>query len=110
MSTVKKMKARYQVGDRVSFLYGPRQVNGEVVEDRGPLGAHGRRVLLVRPDLGQDEETTFEVPEDNLEDFSQELEDKAKPGTRVEFSVTYTWQEATRQWQATVKRGRNYRG
>jgi hypothetical protein len=75
MSAAKKLKARFQVGDRISFLYGPRQVQGYVVEDRGPLGAHGRRIFLVRADLGQDEETMFEVPEDDLEDFSQAAED-----------------------------------
>jgi hypothetical protein len=25
-------------GDRVSFLYGPRRVEAQVVEDRGPIG------------------------------------------------------------------------
>jgi hypothetical protein len=110
MSAAKKLKARFQVGDRISFLYGPRQVQGYVVEDRGPLGAHGRRIFLVRADLGQDEESTFEVPEDDLEDYSQAAEDKASPGLRVEFSVTYSRQGSSRKWQARAKRGRVYRG
>ena len=53
MSVAKKRKARFQIGDRVYFLYGTRQVHGKVVEDRGPLGAHGKRIFLVRADIGQ---------------------------------------------------------
>jgi hypothetical protein len=106
----KKKKARFHVGDRVLLLYGPRQVEGYVVEDRGPLGAHGRRIFLIRADLGQDEEATFEVPEDNLEHFSQATEDKASPGPRVEFSVTYTRQGSSRKWQAETKPGRVHQG
>ena len=110
MSTAKKMKPRFKVGDRVSFLYGPRQVNGEIVEDRGPLGAFGRRMFLVRADVSPEQETAFEIPEDNLEDFSQESVDSASPGRRVEFSVAYTRLGTSRQWRATVKRGRVYPG
>jgi hypothetical protein len=110
MSVAKKMKARFQIGDWVSFLYGPRQVHGKVVEDRGPLGAHGRRIFLVQADIGQDEEATFEVPEDNLDEFTQAIEDEPSPGTRVEFKVTYVRQGLSRTWRAKVDRGRVYQG
>lgn len=110
MSTTKKMKPRFQVGDQVSFLYGPRQVNGKVVEDRGPLGAFGRRMFLVRADLGAEQEATFEIPEDNLKDFSREIVESSSSGSRVEFIVTYTRLGTSRLWRATVKRGRVYQG
>lgn len=58
---------RFRVGDWVAFLYGPRKVSAEVVEDRGLLGMQGRRLYRVRLDLDQGESTTFELSEEDLE-------------------------------------------
>ena len=110
MSAIKKRKPRFRVGDPVSFLYGPRRVSGKVIEDRGPLAAHGRRIYLVQPVIGQDEPTMFEVPEDDLEEPSQAGEDEKEPGTRVEYSVTYVRRGETSVWRPTIKRGRVYHG
>jgi hypothetical protein len=96
------------VGDLVSLLYGPRRVSGKVIEDRGPLGAHGRRIYLVQAVIGQDEPTMFEVPEDNLEEASQADEDAKESGTRVEYSVTYVRQGPSSVWRPTINRGRVY--
>jgi hypothetical protein len=110
MSAIKKTKPRFRVGDSVTFLFGSRQITGVVIEDRGPLGAHGRRIFLVRVATGQDEPTTFEVPEDNLEEPSQVDEGEQRPGARVEFSITYVRRRGTSTWQPTVKRGQVYQG
>ena len=31
-------KARFKKGDRVRFRWGPQSPEGEIVEDRGPIG------------------------------------------------------------------------
>ena len=110
MSVANKRKPRFRVGDAASFLYGPRRVRGEIIEDRGPLAAYGRRIYLVQATLGQEEATTFEIPEDDLDDPAQATEDEGTPGTRVEFSVTYVRRGKTNQWDAQIKRGRVYQG
>jgi hypothetical protein len=38
---VAKKHFRFQVGDQVAFLYGPRMVRGEIIENRGPFGVYG---------------------------------------------------------------------
>jgi hypothetical protein len=67
MSTSAKPTSRFRVGDWVSFLYGPRKVRAQVIEDRGPLGVHGRRIYRVRLDLENGQSTSFEQLEDDLE-------------------------------------------
>jgi hypothetical protein len=62
----RKNRKRLRVGDRVSFMFGIRRVYGVVVEDRGPLGGHGRRLLAVRSKLGGSEPTVIELPVDEL--------------------------------------------
>ena len=37
----------FQVGDRVAFRFGPVEVEGDVVEDRGHLGVGGKRLYAV---------------------------------------------------------------
>jgi hypothetical protein len=110
MSAITKRKPRFRVGDPVSFLHGLSWAAGEVIEDRGPLGAHGRRIYLVQAVIGQDTPTTFEVPEDNLEETSQAGKNEKEPGTRVEYSVTYVRQGGSSVWRPTVKREREYPG
>ncbi len=39
-----------QVGDRVTFHYVTTEVAATVIEDRGPLGGGGRRLLRLRLD------------------------------------------------------------
>src|SRR5262245_19095343 len=67
MSGTRRKAPQFRVGQWVSLLYGPRTVLGQVVEDRGPIVAHGRRLYSVRLDFGQGEEaTTLETPGDEL--------------------------------------------
>lgn len=40
-------KKQFRKGDRVMFRLGIRSVQGEVKEDRGPIGVRGRRLYLV---------------------------------------------------------------
>lgn len=51
-----------EVGDSVRVQYGARTVEAEVLEDRGPLGVGGERLLRVgwTPD-GSDEPLEFEI-------------------------------------------------
>jgi len=67
MSSATRPKPRFQVGDWVSFLYGPKRVVAQVVEDRGSLGVGGRRLYRIRLDFEHDLPSTFEVREDDLE-------------------------------------------
>lgn len=61
---------KLKVGSRVRFIIGSSKMKGTVVEDRGPIGVKGRRLLRIRKMAGktpQDEpETTFELPADEL--------------------------------------------
>ncbi len=67
MSTTKRGAPRFRIGDWVSFLYGPKKVLAQIIEDRGRLGVKRRRLYRVRLDRDDDEPTTFEIPEENLE-------------------------------------------
>jgi hypothetical protein len=67
MSITTKPAPRFRVGDWVSFLYGRRRVQAQIIEDRGPLGVNGRRIYRVRLDLEDAESTSFEVSEEDLE-------------------------------------------
>ncbi len=44
-------KKTLRVGSRVKLDFGGSEVTGVVIEDRGPLGVGGRRLLRVRFDL-----------------------------------------------------------
>jgi hypothetical protein len=57
----------YGEGDRVRLLWGVTPVEGIIIEDRGNLGAGGRRLYRVRvqlDDLTEPMETSF--PADDL--------------------------------------------
>jgi hypothetical protein len=57
-------KTRFHKGDRVQFRFGLRIVQGEVKEDRGPIGIKGRRLYLVEFRRGayEDELSLIELP------------------------------------------------
>ena len=40
-------ETQLQKGELVRFQYGTRTVQGEVKEDRGPIGVNGRHLYLV---------------------------------------------------------------
>lgn len=55
------------VGDRVAVQYPTGPVLAEVIEDRGPLGVGGRRILRVRTlEELEDTRQTLEVPDEEL--------------------------------------------
>lgn len=56
-----------KVGDRVRFNLGGHRVIGVIVEDRGRIGAGGRRLYAVRAQLEAVGESTFELPSDELQ-------------------------------------------
>jgi hypothetical protein len=62
----KTLKRNLRVGDAVSFLLGNRRVHGVIAEDRGPLGADGKRLYRVMVSLLPGESTYFEMPEDEI--------------------------------------------
>ena len=55
----------FRVGGKVMVRMGPTPRQAEIVEDRGPIGIGGRRILRVRyVDLMGETQPTFEVPLD----------------------------------------------
>jgi len=86
----------------VAFHYGAKKVSAKIVEDRGRLGVHGRRLYRVQLDPELGEESAFEMPED-------ELETAAAP-VRQSYRVKYCRQGKTNVWQADTKREGLLRG
>jgi hypothetical protein len=59
---------RIEVGDDVILPLGSIRLAGRVLEDRGPLGVNGERILLIVNDLGIGaRRKKREVPETALE-------------------------------------------
>jgi hypothetical protein len=50
----------------VKFIFGVTEVEATVIEDRGPVGANGRRILRVRLEIEATDPLEFEVPADNV--------------------------------------------
>jgi hypothetical protein len=110
MSVGKKRPPRFRVGDGVSLLFGTQKVDGEVLEDRGNLGVFGRRLYRVRINRGREDERTFEVQEEDLENLGEPPDQPDAPGLRQELAVAYTRIRDTNRWTATTERGQLYRG
>jgi hypothetical protein len=48
-------------------MFGGHEVHATVLEDRGPVGAKGRRMLRIRLDVGvTSEPIEFEIPADDV--------------------------------------------
>jgi hypothetical protein len=62
-------EARFRKGDLVRFRLGTRVVQGEVKEDRGPIGVRGRHLYLVefRSEPQADLGSQIELPAEQLE-------------------------------------------
>ncbi len=56
----------FKIGDRVIVRFGPGTSCGTVVEDRGLIGAGGRRLYRVKVDFDPPNVTFTELPEDDL--------------------------------------------
>jgi hypothetical protein len=65
-------EAQFRRGDRVRFRLGVRFVEGEVTEDRGPIGVRGRHLYLVefRPEPQAESLSQIELPGDELQAVS----------------------------------------
>ena len=62
-----QLPGKFIVGQQVLIKHGFRGMIGEVIEDRGPIGVHGRRLYAVRLRLDPWNEHTSELPEESLE-------------------------------------------
>jgi hypothetical protein len=56
----------FRVGDRVRVRLGPQSPVGTIVEDRGRIGAGGRRLFRIEVLFDRTNLATIEVPEDEL--------------------------------------------
>jgi hypothetical protein len=67
MATKRDQRAEgsFRVGDRVEFWMGPEHLEGVIVEDRGAIGAGGRRLFRVEVHV-KDYDATFEIPADEI--------------------------------------------
>jgi hypothetical protein len=62
-------EVRFRKGDVVKFQFGTRCVQGEVKEERGPIGIKGRQLYLVefRPESQSASLAQIELPADQLQ-------------------------------------------
>ena len=62
-------EAQFRKGDLVRFRLGTRSVQGEVKEDRGPIGVRGRHLYFVefRPEPQSVCPSQIELPADQLQ-------------------------------------------
>jgi hypothetical protein len=62
-------EAQFRKGDLVRFRLGTRSVQGEITEDRGPIGVKGRHLYLVefRPEPGSVSFSQIELPAEQLQ-------------------------------------------
>ena len=60
---------QYRKGDFVRFKLGTRSVQGEVKEDRGPIGVKGRQLYLIefRPEAQSPSLSQIELPAEQLQ-------------------------------------------
>jgi hypothetical protein len=66
-------ESQFRKGDLVRFRLGTRSIQGEVKEDRGPIGVKGRHLFLVEFHQGPQSAycSQIELPADELQ-FVQE--------------------------------------
>jgi hypothetical protein len=109
MRALRKLPGRFRVGDWVSLDYGLRKITAQVVEDRGLLGVHGRRLYRVRPMPSRGDSFDFELAEEELEAAPEPDEARSNsPGAGAapiprSFDVIYIRQGDTRKWVATTR-------
>jgi hypothetical protein len=67
--TVNPMATRehaFHVGDRALYRFGPTDVPAEVIEERGPVGYHGARLVRIRLALTDADPVELTIPEADL--------------------------------------------
>jgi hypothetical protein len=101
-------------GDRVRFLIGLRQVEGVVVEDRGPIGVGGRHLYRVDYLLAPDFPTSIELPAEEMKPVDDGSEDPRPtkvqiPNEQSPFAVgdrvQFSWDNACVQGVIVEDRG-----
>jgi hypothetical protein len=62
-------ESRFRIGDIVGFKFGIHDVQGEIKEDRGPIGIKGRNLYLIEFLMSPQSESSslIELPADRLE-------------------------------------------
>lgn len=73
------MGATFKVGDKVRVSLGRSRITGVVTEDRGAIGAHGRRLYQVELPMDPFEPAMYELPEEEMEPV-----DPAEPPPRLD--------------------------
>ena len=66
MKDMASRERAFHVGDHALYRFGPQDVEVEVIEERGPLGLRGSRLLRVRLPLADTEAVELTVSEDDL--------------------------------------------
>jgi hypothetical protein len=56
----------FHVGDRALLHYGREDVEVEIIEDRGPIGLNGRRLVRVRMPITGSDFVELEIAEADL--------------------------------------------
>jgi hypothetical protein len=69
MGKLKNKKARFKVGDWVSFRYGTSDSFAQIIEVMGPIGVGGRYLYGIRMDTDHGPDT-FGLPEDEMKPAS----------------------------------------
>lgn len=62
-----KTKDRYAVGSPITFMLGAAEWHGVILEDRGPIGSGGRRMLRVSADVEASDPMVFEIAAENVQ-------------------------------------------
>ena len=60
----------FHVGDRALYHFGPTEVPAEVIEERGPVGYHGARLVRIRLLLTDADPVEVTVAEQDLRSTS----------------------------------------
>jgi hypothetical protein len=110
MSTATQLEPRFRVWEWVSYPAGFRRSLGQIVEDRGPVGAHGRRLFQLQTDWGEEGGKSIEMPEADLEpappittaERARENGLSTQNWPRQAFHVRYTSRDAGGSWAARM--------
>ena len=69
MNTRKPVQAdpRFKVGSQVTFQFGQDRLKGVIIEDRGAIGAGGRRLFRIEVPFDPDPPMVTEMPAEVLQ-------------------------------------------
>lgn len=66
MPQPKKVSRSFHVNDLVQFIVGKYTLVGKIIEDRGPIGADGRRLYRIETETGPEGTAVIELPANDL--------------------------------------------